>query len=312
MRALIPTGDPRTLTEPGEVDAPAPRPDEALIKVTDFSLNRADFLLLNSPSSTYRPGIDAAGVVEEAASDGSGPTAGSRVVLHLPRGGAGAEYVAAAADRLAAIPDGVDSATASTLPLAGLVARRMLALAGPLQGRRILATGVGGGVGQLLIQLAVAEGAKITAVAADGQPTAHMAALGAEIALDIETIGGEPFDLVLESVGGELGSKAAYALRPGGQYVWFGQASGDPISLDFFRLLQGGTSLTLRHFVYSDSDSDSDGSRDAADMAALLALASRGKLRVEIGHRGDFSSAGPMLKEMSAGRLRGKAVVSIG
>jgi NADPH:quinone reductase-like Zn-dependent oxidoreductase len=309
MRALLPTGDPQTLTEPGEVDAPAPRADEALIKVTDFSLNRADFLLLNSPSSTYRPGIDAAGVVEEAASDGSGPAAGSRVVLHLPEGGAGAEYVAAAADRLAAIPDGVDSATASTLPLAGLVARRMLALAGPLQGRRILATGVGGGVGQLLIQLAVAEGAKITAVAAEGQPTAHMAALGAEIALDIETVGGEPFDLVLESVGGELGSKAAYALRPGGQYVWFGQASGDPISLDFFRLLQGGTSLTLRHFVYSDGDSD--GSRDAEDMAALLALASRGKLRVEIGQRGDFSSAGPMLKEMSAGRLRGKAVVSI-
>ncbi|MFF1675060.1 zinc-binding dehydrogenase [Streptomyces sp. NPDC058256] len=308
MRALIPTGDPQTLTEPGEVDPPAPQHDEALIKVTDFSLNRADFLHLSSPSSTYRPGIDAAGVVERAAPDGSGPAAGSRVVLHLPGGGAGAEYVAAPADRLAAIPNTVDSATASTLPLAGLVARRMLALAGPLQGRRILATGAGGGVGQLLIQLAVAGGAEITAVAAPGQPTEHMAALGAKITSDVETADGDPFDIVLESVGGDLGSKAAYTLRPGGQYVWFGQASGNPISLDFFRLLQGGTSLTLRHFVYSDGD----GSRDAEDMAALLALASDGKLRVEIGHRGDFSNAGPLLKEMSTGRLRGKAVVTIG
>ncbi|MFD3558652.1 zinc-binding dehydrogenase [Streptomyces sp. NPDC058686] len=204
--------------------------------------------------------------------------------------------------------DGLDAEVGPTRPLAGLVARRMLALAGPLQGRRILATGVGGGVGQLLIQLAVAEGAKITAVAAHGQPTEHMAALGVEIALGIESLGSDPFDIVLESVGGDPGSKAACTLRPGGQYVWFGQASGNPISLDFFRLLQGGTSLPLRHFVYSDGD----GSCDAEDMAALLALASHGKLQVEIGHRGDFSSAGPLLKEMSTGRLRGKAVVSTG
>ncbi|MFG3366295.1 hypothetical protein ACGF0K_15075 [Streptomyces sp. NPDC048156] len=100
----------------------------------------------------------------------------------------------------------------------------------------------------------------------------------------------------------------ASTLRPGGQHVWFGQAGGNPISLEFFRLLQGGTSLILRHFVYSDGD----GSREAEDMAALPALASYGKLQVEIGHRGDFSSAGPLLKEMSTGRLRGKAVVSIG
>ncbi len=54
--------------------------------MTDFSLNRADYLYLSSPSSTFRPGIDAAGVVERAAADGSGFAVGTRVALHLPAG----------------------------------------------------------------------------------------------------------------------------------------------------------------------------------------------------------------------------------
>ncbi|MFJ5845520.1 zinc-binding dehydrogenase [Streptomyces sp. NPDC092903] len=308
MRALIPTGNPQTLTELGEVDLPTPQRHEALIQVSDIALNRPDFLYLSGHAEGYRPGIDAAGTVTKAAEDGSGPAVGSRVALHLPTGGGGAEYVAAAADRLAVIPDNVDSASAAALPLGGLVAQRLLDLAGPLGGRRILATGVGGGVGQVLIQLAVAEGAEITAVAAQGQPTEHMTALGAKVVLDIDAVQDSTFDIVLESVGGDLGSKTVHKLRPGGQFLWFGQASGNPITLDFFRLLEAGIGLTLRHFVYADGD----GSRDARDIEALLSLASKGKLQVEIGHRGDWSSAGPVLKEMSTGRLRGKAVLSVG
>ncbi|MFF4828076.1 zinc-binding dehydrogenase [Streptomyces sp. NPDC001312] len=307
MRALIPTGNPETLTELGEADLPVPQRHEALIKVSDIALNRPDFLYLNGHAETYRPGIDAAGVIEQAAADGSGPAPGTRVALHLPGGGAGAEYVAAATDRLAVIPDNVESAAAAALPLGGLVAQRLLALAGPLKGRQILATGVGGGVGQILIQLAVAEGAQLTAIAAQDQPTEHMSALGATVSLDIDAIEDGAFDIVLESVGGDLGSKAAHKLRPGGQYLWFGQAGGSPITLDFFTLLQAGTGLTLRHFVYADGD----GGRDAGDMADLLDLASQGRLSVEIGRRGDWSSAGPVLKEMAEGRLRGKAVLSI-
>lgn len=87
-------------------------------------------------------------------------------------------------------------------------------MAGPLKGRRILATGVGGGVGQVLIQLAVAEGAEITAVAETGQPTEHMAALGAKIALDIDAVEGGAFDIALESAGGDLGPARPTSFAP--------------------------------------------------------------------------------------------------
>ena len=172
MRALIPTGRPGDLVEIADIDRPVPADDQALVRVTEFSLNRTDFLHLSSPDTAYRPGVDAVGLVERAAADGSGPSAGQRVVIHLPGGGAAAQYVAVAADRVVPVPDGVPSDVAAALPLAGLVARRMLAKAGPLSGRRILATGVTGGVGQFVVQLAVAEGAQVTAVAAESDTLA--------------------------------------------------------------------------------------------------------------------------------------------
>ena len=113
---------------------------------------------------------------------------------------------------------------------------------------------------------------------------------------------------MVESVGGDLGSQAARKLCAGGLFLWFGQASAAPITLDFFQTLQAGAGLTLRHFVYMDAD----GTRDAKDMATLLDLAAKGRLRIEVGHRGDWNATGAVLTEMAAGRLRGKAVLSVG
>jgi NADPH:quinone reductase len=307
MRALIPADRAGELVVIGEITAPEPTGHEALIRVSDFSLNRADYLQLAVPGTGFRPGIDAAGVVERAAADGSGPAAGSRVVMHLPGGGAAAEYVAAPADRLAVVPEEVSPAIASTLPLAGFVARRLLAAAGDVAGRRILATGVGGGVGLILIQLARAEGAGVTAVSPSRLPSEHIAKAGADVVHDIGELLDGSFDIVMESVGGELGSAATGKLRPGGLFLWFGQSSGAPLTLDFFRLLQAGRSLTLHHFVYSDGD----GSRDAADMTALLDLVRRGSLDIEVGCQGSWRRTATVLSAMAEGELRGKAVLAI-
>jgi NADPH:quinone reductase len=307
MRALIPTGQAGGLVAIGEAEFPEPDPHQALIRVSAFSLNRADYLYLAAPGTSFRPGIDAAGVIERPAADGSGPGEGSRVVMHIPQGGAAAEYVTASSDRLAIIPEEVSLATASTLPLAGLVARRMLARAGTISGRRILATGVGGGVGLILIQLARAQGGQVTAVTPNHLPWEHIGRAGADVVHDISQLADGSFDLALESVGGELGSAVASKLRSGGLFLWFGQSGGTPLTLDFFRLLQAGRSFTLHHFVYSDGD----GSRDAAEMAALLRLAQEGRLDVEIGYQGSWRETAAVLAEMAEGRLCGKAVLAV-
>src|ERR1700728_1404181 len=221
MRALIPAGPPGGLVVIGETAMPEPSRRQALVRVSHFSLNRAGYLQLAIPGTSFRPGIDAGGVIEQAAADGSGPPVGSRVVMHIPEGGAAAEYVAVSADRLAVIPGDVSQAVASTLPLAGLVARRLLARAGGIEGRRILATGAGGGVGVILIQLACAQGARVTVVTPRSLPWEHIAKAGADVVHDIGELADGIFDLVLESVGGELGSAAAGKLRTGGLFLWF-------------------------------------------------------------------------------------------
>ncbi|MFD5088586.1 zinc-binding dehydrogenase [Kitasatospora sp. NPDC058406] len=308
MRALVPTGRPGHLVEIGEVDLPRPAADEALVRITRFSLNRPDFLYLSAPGTGYRPGIDAVGVVERAAADGSGPATGSRVALHLPGGGAAAQFAAVPARRLVSVPDAVSSDLAAALPLGGLVARRLLAEAAPLAGRTVLATGMGGGVGQFAVQLAVAEGARITVVASEDEPWQHLPALGAEVVHDIDSLDNGTFDVVLESVGGRLGSAALRKLAPGGLFLWFGQASSQPLTLDFFALFDGGRQLTLHHFVYLAADDH----QDARDLAALLELAAQGRLRAEIGHLDHWSRSAELLEEMAHGRLRGKAVLTLG
>ncbi|WP_055483553.1 zinc-binding dehydrogenase [Sphaerimonospora mesophila] len=305
MRALQATGDTARLVEFTDIPEPVPAAHEALIRVEAFSLNRPDYLYLAMPGTAYRPGIDAVGVVECPAADGSGPRAGQRVVMHVPSGGAAAERITVPAARLAAVPGTLASEVAACLPLAGMVALRLLRAAGPLKGLNLLATGATGGVGQFLVQLAVHEGAAITVVAREHDPWAHLARAGATVVHDVDHLPPGGFDVVLESVGGRLGSEAALRLRTGGLFLWYGQASAEPLTLDFFELFQGGQSMTLRHFVYSGLADDRE------DLDLLLDLAARGVLQVEIGHRGDWGQTADVLDSISRGELRGKAVLEV-
>jgi NADPH:quinone reductase-like Zn-dependent oxidoreductase len=307
MRAFVASPETGDLTRLAEVAEPNPTSDQALVAVQAFSLNRPDYLYLAAPSSTFRPGIDAVGRVLAPAANGSGPDEGSLVVVHSPSGGAAAERLAVSTAQLAVVPDGLDPATAASLPLGGLVARRLLSRLGELAGQRLVATGVGGGVGQFLVQLAVAGGAEITAVAARSEPFEHLPALGAKVVHDPAELPDATFDAVLESVGGQLASDVASKLRTGGTFLWFGQAGGEPITLDFFRLFSGGQSLTLHHFVYSDGVEGGDG----AELETLVALAASGDLRAEIGYRGSWNDTPAVLQRLGAGRLSGKAVLNV-
>ncbi|WP_372455468.1 alcohol dehydrogenase catalytic domain-containing protein, partial [Nonomuraea ceibae] len=93
MRRLTPTGDASRPVEFAQAAQPVPAPDEVLIKVEAFSPNRGETFLLERPEPGLQPGKDVAGLVVQAAADGSGPPAGSRVVGHPPMGG-WAEYAA--------------------------------------------------------------------------------------------------------------------------------------------------------------------------------------------------------------------------
>ncbi|MET9724265.1 zinc-binding dehydrogenase [Streptomyces zaomyceticus] len=304
MRRLIPTGAAMRPVEFTDVPQPAPEPDEVLIRVEAFALNRGETFLLERAPSGLLPGKDIAGLVVQAAADGSGPGVGTRVVGHPPQGG-WAEYAAVPTHSLAVLPDGIDSVRASALPLAGITALRLLRTAGSLTGRRVLLTGASGGVGHYVTELAAAAGAELTVVTATPERGRRLAELGAaEVVHDVAAARG-PFDVVLESTGGPQLPLAIAKVRPGGVVIWFGQASRTPATLDFFELLGGPERVTIQHFHYA-------GAPYGDDLAALVRLVQRGRLHPEIGRTADWTETADALVDLRERRIRGKAVLTTG
>jgi NADPH:quinone reductase-like Zn-dependent oxidoreductase len=302
MSAFVPAPDAPARTVLGDVSEPSPAPDEALVAVEAYSLNRGEIFLLDAPRDGWRPGQDVAGRIERAAADGSGPPAGTRVVGHAWDGG-WAERVAIATDALVELPDAVPAVTAATLPLAGLTAIRLLRAAGPLAARRVLLTGASGGVGHVVVELAAAQGARVTAVSATPERGEQLLALGAQaVVTQVEDAEG-PFDVVLESVGGESMNASLRRLDARGTLLWFGQAGRRAAELDFFAV---PGRATIRRFAYWPHDEP-----DRVDLAVLVSLVASGRLHPEVGFVADWRQTPDALIALRDRSVRGNAVLTV-
>lgn len=312
MKALIATGNsalPDSL-ELADVPEPAPNADEAVVAVEAFSVNRGEAMLLNGAYGTpadrgRRLGQDIAGVVVQAAGDGSGPAVGTRVVGH-PEGAGWAEQVAVPTTKLAVMPMGLAATTAATLPLAGLTALRLVRAAGDVLGRRALLTAAAGGVGFFLTELLAGAGADIVAVTSNRARAARLKELGATKVVARAADAEGAFDVIFESVGGREFSDAVAEAAPGATLLWYGQAGLEPVALDFFALIPS-TPLTIKHVPHWVSPTT-----DGQDIATLVRLTAEGRLHPEIGRIADWLDTAKALDDVYERRVQGNAVLTIG
>src|ERR1700733_13979651 len=80
IRAIVnPPGGPAPV-ELRVVPEPTPGPNEALVEVKAFSLNRGELRSFVNNEAGWIPGQDISGVVRQAAANGLGPPNGTRVV----------------------------------------------------------------------------------------------------------------------------------------------------------------------------------------------------------------------------------------
>ncbi len=211
-----------SLGEKNELD---PTPNEALVRVRAISLNRGEVKRAQGAKSGFNPGWDLAGTVEKAAIDGTGPPEGARVVGFLASG-AWAELAAVPANSLAELAEGVSFEAAATLPVVGLTALYTLERGGLLSGRSVLVTGASGGAGQFALQLARDPGGRVVALVRRGEHEALVREAGAhEVAVGERGAAAKehgPYDLILDSVGGQVLGDALAMLATGGTCVSFG------------------------------------------------------------------------------------------
>ncbi|HYN52920.1 MAG TPA: zinc-binding dehydrogenase [Thermoleophilaceae bacterium] len=307
MRALLARQSAPHGLELGEIDSPHPEHNEALVAVRAVSLNRGEARYLPRREEGTVHGWDVAGVVEQAAADGSGPAEGARVV-GLVVEGAWAEQAAMRTDRLASLPDEVSFEDAATLPVAGMTAVRALEVAGPLLGRRVLVTGASGGVGRFAIQLARDGGAHVTGVSSSPERAEGLAEIGANEVVGELSAEGEPFDVILESVGGASLAAAIARVAPWGTIVTFGNSSSEQTTFDVspFYALPGARLIGLR--VFDELDRYGSGVRDLRFLAEGVAA---GRLDTQIGVTRSWREAGETLEDLIERRVRGKAVLTI-
>ena len=307
MRALV--ADPSAPSGVSLREAPDahPAPNEALVEVRAFSLNRGEVRRLPAREAGTIPGWDVAGVVRRAAADGSGPREGARVVGLVSECG-WAELAAVPTRWSAELPAAVSFEAASTLPVAGLTALRALLAAGPLLGRRTLITGAAGGVGRFAVQLAHRGGAHVIAVARSPERGAGLRELGADEVITEVAPDGEPFDVVLDSVGGASLGAALMRVAPEAIVVAFGPSSGEPTTFDVYPFyMPGGTRLYgLR--VFDEIERHRSGVRDLTFLASELAA---GRLDPQIALTASWREPGDALAALMDRRIRGKAVLTI-
>jgi NADPH:quinone reductase-like Zn-dependent oxidoreductase len=226
-----------------EVQRPAPRDDELLVRVRATTVNRLDChtreanrsngLVISGVSRLVsgirRPrqrilGSEFAGQVAAAGPAVTRFGAGDRVFGNTGvRFGCHAEFTRIPETaRVAPMPAGVGFEQAAAATDGALNALWCLRLAGPLKGRRVLVYGASGAIGTAAVQLAKFFGAEVTAVCGP-KGVQVVTAIGADRVIDYTsedfTADREGYFSVFDAVGKESFAHCRALIEPGGTYL---------------------------------------------------------------------------------------------
>jgi NADPH2:quinone reductase len=224
-----------------DVPEPEAAAGRTVVDVRASGVNYADVLIREGrypqqPPLPYVPGSEVAGT-----------TADGRRVIGFVRveGGGFAEKVAVEDEWLFDLPPDASFEQGAAFLLAYLTAWIPLTRQVTVRpGARVLVTAAAGGVGSAGVQVARSLGADVVGAVGSPAKRDHVLGLGASAAVLYEEIGGlEPFDVILDQVGGDVFGAGLEQLRPLGTIVGVGFAGGAWPTVDPARLVGRNASV---------------------------------------------------------------------
>ena len=305
-----------------EVEKPAPKDDEVLIKVHAASVNAADWHLLTADIALIRLmgggllkpknatlGADIAGRVEAVGKNVKQFRSGDEVFGDLSGCGWGgfAEYACARENVLALKPANIPFEAAAAVPMAAITALQGLRDKGNIQpGQKVLIQGASGGVGTFAVQIAKSFGAEVTGVCST-RNLDMVRSIGADHVIDYTqedfTQNWQQYNLILAVNGYHPISAYRRSLAPKGIYV---MAGGTTAQIFQAMLLGPWMSIT--------GDKKMGGvtaKSDQKDLVIMKEFLEAGKVAPVIDRCYPLSEAAEALRYLGGGHARGKVVITV-
>lgn len=302
-----------------EIPVPQPKANEAVVKIAAVGVNFIDMYQREGRYKLPLPfvaGQEGAGMVTAVGSEVTSVKPGDRVAWAGIQGSY-AEYIAAPASRLVAIPAGVSDREAAAVMLQGMTAHYLAHSTFPLKsGDTALVHAAAGGVGLLLVQIAHDIGARVIGTVSTEEKAKLARAAGADGIIlytkdDFESetrrlTGGKGVDVVYDSVGKTTFEKSLNVLRPRGMMVLFGGSSGAVPPFDPILLSSKGslflTRPTLGHYTATREELE-------ARASELFDMVAKKKLKLRIEHVYPLAEARQAHRDLEGRKTTGKLVL---
>lgn len=301
-----------------EVPVPTIGPEEVLVRVRAAGLDRGVWhIMAGKPymarlafglrrPKVHTIGMDVAGVIE-AVGDG---VEALRVGDEVFGGGTGtfAEVAKAKGRCVALKPAGVSFDDAAATPVSALTALQGLRDKVRLEpGERVLVIGASGGVGTFAVQIARAMGAHVTGVCSAAKADL-VRSLGAHEVIEYDRGGNitdtGQHDVILDIGGGRPIRHLRRALTPRGRLLMVGaEGTGDWIGVTRQLRAVMLSPLVRQRLIMWVSTVRRD------DLTVLAGMLEAGTLRPVVDRVVPLTGVDDAIRDMQAGRIRGKVVV---
>jgi NADPH:quinone reductase len=313
---IVKHGGPDVL-EVVDVPVPRPGPGQVLVDVAAVGVNYRDVYEREGVYGGELPtiiGAEAAGTVAASGEGVSEFAAGDRVGW-ISGPGSYATQVAVDAERVVPVPAGVSDELAAAALLQGITAQYLSMSTHAVQpGEKVIVHAAAGGVGLLLTQMVTMRGGLVIATTSSEEKAQLAREAGAAEVIPYEQFGARVkeltgslgVDVVYDGVGAATFDESLASLRPRGDMVLFGTASGPVPAVDPRRLENGGslylTRPSIRHYTATRREL-LDRARDVFEWIA------EGRLRVRIGGRYPLKEARRAHEALEGRHTTGKLVL---